>query len=123
VQEQANDQEPQTDHVVETTIETEAPAVDAASAGPAADAAVEEPSPKPMSKSKSTKMLDMPTTTKVVEQVSCQACGKSMSAKNLKYAHPKYCTERNQEEKPAEIPIPAIEIKNAHKSKTSRHYR
>jgi hypothetical protein len=58
-------------------------------------------------------MLDMPTTTKVVEQVSCQACGKSMSAKNLKYAHGRYCTERNQEEKPEEIPIPAIEIKNA----------
>jgi hypothetical protein len=36
-----------------------------------------------------------------------------MSAKNLKYAHGRYCTERNQETKPEEIPIPAIEIKNA----------
>ena len=58
-------------------------------------------------------MLDMDTTTKVLEQVSCQACGKSMSAKNLKYSHQKYCTERNKEEKPEEIPIPQIEIKNA----------
>ena len=58
-------------------------------------------------------MLDMPTTTKVLEQVSCQACGKCMSPKNLKYAHGRYCTERNKEEKPEEIPIPQIEIKNA----------
>ena len=58
-------------------------------------------------------MLDMPTTTKVPEQVSCQACGKCMSAKNLRYSHGRYCTKRNQEEKPQEIPIPQIEIKNA----------
>ena len=75
--------------------------------------AVEEVEPSPKTKSKSNKMLDMPTTTKVLEQVSCQACGKCMSAKNLRYSHGRYCTERNQEEKPQEIPIPQIEIKNA----------
>ena len=74
---------------------------------------VEEVEPSPKTKSKSNKMLDMPTTTKVLEQVSCQACGKCMSAKNLRYSHGRYCTERNQEEKPQEIPIPQIEIKNA----------
>jgi hypothetical protein len=78
---------------------------------PTEDDAIEPPTPKP--KSKSNKILDMPTTTKVMEQVSCQACGKSMSAKNLKYAHGRYCAERNKDEKPEEIPIPAIEIKNA----------
>ena len=39
----------------------------------------------------------MPTTSKILEQVGCQACGKFMSAKNLRYAHPKYFTERNNE--------------------------
>ena len=73
--------------------------------------AVEEVEPSPKTKSKSNKMLDMPTTTKVLEQVSCQACGKCMSAKNLRYSHGRYCTKRNQEEKPQEIPIPQIEIK------------
>ena len=28
---------------------------------------------------------------KVVKQVQCQACGKSMSANNLKYSHAAYC--------------------------------
>ena len=54
----------------------------------------------------------MPTTSKILEQVSCQACGKSMSAKNLRYAHQKYCTERNKEEQPPEITIPEIEIED-----------
>jgi hypothetical protein len=40
-----------------------------------------------------------------------------MSAKNLRYAHGRYCTERNQEQKPEEIPIPQIEIKNVPKIK------
>ena len=74
---------------------------------------VQEVEPSQKTKPKSNKMLDMPTTTKVLEQVSCQACGKPMSAKNLRYSHGRYCTERNQEEKPQEIPIPQIEIKNA----------
>jgi hypothetical protein len=50
----------------------------------------------------------MPTTDKIVQQVQCSSCGKSMSAKNLKYSHAQYCTERNQEPKPAEIPVPQI---------------
>jgi hypothetical protein len=60
-------------------------------------------------KSRSKKqVLDMPTTDKIVQQVQCSSCGKSMSAKNLKYSHAQYCTERNQEPKPAEIPVPQI---------------
>ena len=74
---------------------------------------VQEVEPSQKTKPNSNKILDMPTTTKVREQVSCQACGKCMSAKNLRYSHGRYCTERNQEEKPQEIPIPQIEIKNA----------
>jgi type IV secretory pathway VirB10-like protein len=54
----------------------------------------------------------MSTTDKIVQQVQCLACGKSMSATNLKYSHAQYCTERNQEPKPEEIPAPEIEVKN-----------
>jgi hypothetical protein len=64
----------------------------------------EEEPPPPKSKKK--QVLDMPTTDKVVQQVQCLACGKSMSAKNLKYSHAKYCTERSQEVQPVEIPVP-----------------
>jgi hypothetical protein len=49
----------------------------------------------------------MPTTEKVLTQVQCQACGKSMSAKNLKYSHAGYCIKRVQEvsDKPEDIPV------------------
>ena len=40
------------------------------------------------------------------------SCGKSMSAKYLKYSHAKYCTERNAEPQPEEIPVPQIEFKS-----------
>ena len=40
------------------------------------------------------------------------SCGKSMSAKTLKYSHAKYCTERNAEPQPEEIPVPHIEFKS-----------
>jgi hypothetical protein len=72
----------------------------------------EEEEPLP-TKSKKKHGLDMPTTDKVVQQVQCLACGKSMSAKNLKYSHAKYCTERSQEPQPVEIPVPKIETKKA----------
>jgi hypothetical protein len=36
-----------------------------------------------------------------------------MSAKNLRYSHAKYCTERSQEPQPVEIPVPQIENKKA----------
>ena len=55
----------------------------------------------------------MPTTDKITQQVQCLACGKSMSAKNLRYSHSNYCTERNLDPKPEEIPVPKIEIKIA----------
>jgi hypothetical protein len=50
----------------------------------------------------------MPTTEKVLTQVQCQACGKSMSAKNLKYSHAGYCVKRVQDvlDKPEAIPVP-----------------
>jgi hypothetical protein len=34
-----------------------------------------------------------------------------MSAKNLRYPHAKYCTERSQEPEPVKIPAPKIELK------------
>jgi hypothetical protein len=51
---------------------------------------------------------NMPTTEKVLTQVQCQACGKSMSAKNLRYSHAGYFVKRVQEvsEKPEDIPVP-----------------
>jgi hypothetical protein len=55
----------------------------------------------------------MDTTDKIVQQVQSLACGKNMSAKNLRYSHAKYCTERSQELQPVEIPVPQIEIKSA----------
>ena len=49
----------------------------------------------------------MSTTQKVITQVQCQACGKSMSAKNLEYSHAAYCTRRVQEvDKRKAIPAP-----------------
>jgi hypothetical protein len=68
---------------------------------------VEETAKKPKNK-----MLDMPTTPKILQQVECQACGRKMSAKVLRYSHAKYCTEREREEQPESIPIPKLKIKN-----------
>ena len=52
-------------------------------------------------------LSNMATTEKVITQVQCQACGKSMSAKNLKYSHAAYCVKRVQEvDKPKAIPVP-----------------
>ena len=81
------------------------------------DEPTEEPEEQPNTKSKSKRVLDMPTTNKILEQVECQARGRKMSAKNIKYSHSKYCTERNQEQQPEEIPMPKIEIKNNGKIK------
>ena len=62
---------------------------------------------------------NMPTTEKVISQVQCQACGKSMSAKNLKYSHAAYCIKRVQEvDKPKAIPVPKKIMKNLMKLKT-----
>jgi hypothetical protein len=53
-------------------------------------------------------LKNMTTTEKVITQVQCQACGKSMSAKNLKYSHAAYCIKRVYEvsDKPKAIPVP-----------------
>ena len=52
-------------------------------------------------------LSNMPTTEQVISQVQCQACGKSMSAKHLKYSHAGYCIKKAQEvEKPKAIPVP-----------------
>ncbi len=64
----------------------------------------EKPNPKPM--------LNMPTTQKILQQVECQACKRKMSAKTLKHNHTQYCTAREREEQPDEIPIPKLETKN-----------
>ncbi len=73
---------------------------------------VEEPAKKPKHK-----ILNMPTTPKILQQVECQACGRKMSAKTLKYGHAKYCPERVQEEQPEDIPVPKIKIKNGEQIK------
>ena len=63
----------------------------------------------------------MPTTEKVISQVQCQACGKSMSAKNLKYSHAAYCIKRVQEvDKPKAIPVPKKIIPKLKKSYLSK---
>ena len=52
-------------------------------------------------------LINMATTEKVITQVQCQACGKSMSAKNLTYSHAACCIKRVQEvDKPKAIPVP-----------------
>ena len=62
---------------------------------------------KPKTKGKHKILNNMPTTEQVISQVQCQACGKSMSAKNLKYSHAGYCIQRVQEvDKPKAIPAP-----------------
>jgi hypothetical protein len=68
---------------------------------------VEQVDGKPQ-KVKQELLKHMPTTEKVITQVQCQACGKSMSAKNLKYSHAAYCIKRVQEvsDKPKAIPVP-----------------
>ena len=88
------------------TTETAEPANEASEAKTdlPTEVPTETPNPKPM--------LNMPTTTKILQQVECQACKRKMSAKTLKYNHAKYCTAREREEQPDDIPIPNLEIKN-----------
>ena len=67
----------------------------------------EESKPEKIKKVKKEMLSNMKTTEKVISQVQCQACGKSMSAKNLKYSHAAYCIKRVQElDKPKAIPVP-----------------
>ena len=91
--------------IFETTLDTEG--LDSAVAA----TAPEEPATKPI-------IVDFSANaprTKVIEQVSCKDCGKSMSAKNLRYSHAKSCTARNSEPPPvAEAPsTPEVEEKPA----------
>ena len=94
------------DAAAEQTTKTAEPANEASEAKTDLpnEVPIEEPAKKPM--------LNMPTTTKILQQVECQACKRKMSAKTLKYNHAKYCTAREREEKPDDIPIPNLEIKN-----------
>jgi len=100
----ANEEE-QEEQAIETTEAKEPEAaIDETSADTeesAAAAAVEEPSPKP---------IDKNTTSKTIQQVSCQACGKYMSVKNLRYVHSRYCTARAPEEPPPKITTPEVPI-------------
>ncbi len=77
-----------------------------------ANASTEQPNDLPTEKPNPKPMLNMPTTQKVLQQVECQACKRKMSAKTLNYNHAQYCTAREKEEHPEEIPIPKLEIKN-----------
>ncbi len=44
---------------------------------------------------------------KVINQVQCQVCGKSMSAKNLRYSHAAQCVKNVQEvDEPKAKPMP-----------------
>jgi hypothetical protein len=54
---------------------------------------------------------EMAVTEKVLQQVECQACGRKMSAKVLKYSHSRYCSARETQEQPEDIPIPQLKIK------------
>ena len=68
---------------------------------------IKDNKPEQIQKSKTEMLSNMETTEKVITQVQCQACGKSMSAKNLKYSHAAYCIKRVQEvDKPKAIPVP-----------------
>ena len=59
----------------------------------------------------------MATTEQVITQVQCQACGKSMSAKNLPRSDVGYCIKRDQElDKPKAIPAPKKSIPNLKKA-------
>ena len=107
-QEQASEptttKEPE-DAIDETSADTEERAAAAVVEEPLLSSALTskevKPSPKP---------IDIKTNSKILEQVSCQACGKFMSAKNLRYARTKYCTALNKEEQPPEITTSEVEV-------------
>jgi hypothetical protein len=105
-----------TEQTIETSTEHEPPPPPTTTPPPPPDSEaneVHEDEPTiPEVPAKSKKMLDMPTTKKTMEQVQCQACHRMMSAKTLKYNHAKYCTERMLEDRPEEIPVPQVKLKN-----------
>ena len=72
---------------------------------------------KPTTKEKKKVLNTLPTTEKVISQVQCQACGKSMSAKNLKYSHAGYCIKRVEDVEKSKA-IPKKVMKNLKKLKT-----
>ena len=109
-----DEEEQEQEQAIEQTATTEPEAaMDETSviAESAAETAIEEPSPKP---------TDTNTTSKTIEQVSCQACGKFMSAKNLRYAHKKYCTAQAPEEPPPEITTPEVQVEEPPPEKTTK---
>ena len=71
---------------------------------------------KPTTKEKKKILNTLPTTEKVISQVQCQACGKSMSAKNLKYSHAAYCIKRVEDVEKSKA-IPKKVMKNLMKLK------
>ena len=71
---------------------------------------------KPTTKEKKKILNTLPTTEKVISQVQCQACGKSMSAKNLKYSHAGYCIKRVEDVEKSKA-IPKKVMKNLMKLK------
>jgi hypothetical protein len=77
----------------------------------AIEEATEEPEKMRVTKPAKQMLAEMPTTEKTLQQVECQACGRKMSAKVLKYSHARYCSARDPEEQPEDIPIPQLKIK------------
>ena len=55
----------------------------------------EELDDEPKPKGNKNILNNMPTTEKVISQVQCQACDKSMNAKNLKSSHAAYCIKKS----------------------------
>jgi hypothetical protein len=103
-QEDEQEQEPETERVEEETpleLKNEVIAEE--------EEEEEEQEPEPPKSRKKKQVIETPTTEKTVQQVQCSSCGKSMTAKSLRYSHAKYCTERSQEPEPA----PKIEVKKA----------
>jgi hypothetical protein len=103
-QEDEQEQEPETERVEEETpleLKNEVIAEE--------EEEEEEQEPEPPKSRKKKQVIETPTTEKTVQQVQCSSCGKSMTAKSLRYSHAKYCTERSQEPEPA----PKIEPKKA----------
>ncbi len=99
--EQTNEQTNEEEEVVEEP-QTQEPAI---------EEATEESEEMRATKPAKQMLAEMPTNEKTLQQVECQACGRKMSAKILKYSHARYCSARDPEEQPEDIPIPQLKIK------------
>jgi hypothetical protein len=109
-QEEAEAEEPN-EQTNEQTNEEEEVVEEPETQEPATEEATEEPEEMVATKPAKRMLPEMAVTEKVLQQVECQACGRKMSAKVLKYSHARYCSARDPEEQPEDIPIPQLKIK------------